>query len=200
MAPSPGAAAGGAQSQAYRDCLAANRVTLPSDGPDMRPDGQGTRPTDGTGARPTDGPDRRPTDGSGTRPTDRERPSGPPPGRPSGTPSDRPDPRATDPARQKADAACASLRPERPEGAPGRPGGPGAPGAPAGSGAPGAPGAPDGGAAPGNPGDSARRAFAGCLKDRGIDVPPGGAAALDRAKPEIAEAVKVCEPLLPTGG
>ncbi|MEU8134672.1 hypothetical protein [Streptodolium elevatio] len=175
----------GTGSDAYRDCLAANGVELPSGGP------QGGHGSDS----PRSGfPTARPTDGPSGRPTDR------PSGRPSGAPGDRANPRATDPAWQKAEQACAALRPSRApgEGGPGN-GGPGEPGS---SDAPNAGGTP-GAAAPSAAAEasvSAAQAFTGCMKDHNVEVPAGGATALDRTKPEVAAALTVCEALLPTGG
>ncbi|MYS83701.1 hypothetical protein [Embleya scabrispora] len=116
----------------------------------------------------------------GTRPPGAGRPSGRPSARPSrpagerptGFPSGRPAPRATDPAYRKAEEACAKWRPTR---------GPG--------------GGTDG---PRRGADSAAQAFAGCLKDHRVELPAGGAAALDRSDPKVAEALKICQALLPT--
>ncbi|NUU25854.1 MAG: hypothetical protein HOV68_30765 [Streptomycetaceae bacterium] len=164
-AASPSGSAGqgaGQDQQAYRDCMTANGVTLPagSAGPGGgRPSGSGMP----DGGNPGGMPSGRP---SGM-------PSGRPSGMPSGQPGDRANPRTTDPAWQKAEQACASLRPQHPSGS----------------------------AAPSvNASDSAVRAYTSCLQDHRIQVPDAGVSALNRNDPQTAEALKVCEPLLPTTG
>ncbi|MGC0418870.1 hypothetical protein [Embleya sp. AB8] len=115
--------------------------------------------------------------GGGARSSGRpsNRPTRAPGERPTGFPSGRANPRSTDPAFVKAEEACAKLRPTR---------GPG--------------GGPGGTAGPEHGGnDSAGRAFASCLRDHRVELPAGGASALDRADPKVAEALKVCEALLP---
>jgi len=161
-AASSGAPGGDAvDMRAYADCLRANGATVPTG----RPGGAGgERGADG--ARPSGAPggavrpSGRPTRAEGERPT----------GFPDGA---RPEARSTDPAYQKAEAACAKLRPQR-EGAGARPD-----------------------AAPRNGGDSATQAFAGCLKDHQVELPTAGVAALDRSNAAVVAALKVCEALLP---
>ncbi|MFI1577901.1 hypothetical protein [Embleya sp. NPDC020630] len=117
--------------------------------------------------------------GGGARPSGRpdgtarpsDRPSRPAGERPSGFPGR---PRATDPALRKAEETCATLRPSRAPGSRGT-------------------AAPNGG-----PNDSGIRAFASCLHDHKVDLPPGGPSALNRTDPAVAEALKICEALLPT--
>ncbi|MYW05195.1 hypothetical protein, partial [Streptomyces sp. SID3343] len=86
-------------------------------------------------------------------------------------PTGRPDPRSTDPAYQKAETACASRRPQRGQGN-------------------------SGGGRP--PGKSADQAFTSCLADHRVELPAGGAAALDRSDPKVADALEVCAALLPS--
>ncbi|MFI6579895.1 hypothetical protein [Embleya sp. NPDC050493] len=115
----------------------------------------------------------------GTRPPGAGRPSGRPSARPSrpagerptGFPSGRPDPRSTDPAYRKAEEVCAKLRPSR---------------------------GPGGGTDRPRRGGNSAEAFAGCLKDHRVELPAGGAAALDRSDPKVVEALKICEALLPS--
>ncbi|MFI6982784.1 hypothetical protein ACIBSV_29845 [Embleya sp. NPDC050154] len=137
--------------------------------PTGRPDG-GNRPS----GEPRPSGESRPFG----EPRPSGRPSRPAGERPTAFPSGRPNPRATDPAYRKAEEACAKLRPSR---------------GPAGGG-----GAGGGTDAPRRGGNSAGQAFAGCLKDHQVELPPGGAPALDRNDPKTAEALKICEPLLPS--
>lgn len=112
-----------------------------------------------------------------------DRPTGRPSGRPtwsggerpSGLPSGRPEPRSTDPVVRKAQEACVGLRPQR-----GQAGGTAGPER--------------------GPNESAMRAFVGCLKDHRVELPFGGMSALDRSDSKVADALKVCEPLLPSAG
>jgi hypothetical protein len=175
----------GQATQAYRDCLRANGVTLPSGNPGGggRPSGMPSGGPGGPGGMPGDG--TRTTDvpsmPAGDRPT--ARPSGAPDGNGDGRGGGgMPGPRSTDPAYAKAEEACASLRPQRDNA--GRPSGAASSAAPTAT-------------APAADPDSATAAFAGCLKDRQVELPTGGVEALDRTNAQVAEALTVCGPLLP---
>ncbi|MFF4874734.1 hypothetical protein [Micromonospora sp. NPDC000668] len=165
----------GSSFTAYQDCLRDNGVALPTMDPSRVPGGaRGT-------ARPSGFPTARPSG----MPTDR--PSGFPTARPSGS---------ADPSRgagrgfpggarpegvdeqtwQKAQQACASVRPSGP---PGGFGGPDASGAP--------------GARPGGSGDGRSTAYRTCLSDRGLDPDR-----LDDSDPKTREALTACAVLSPS--
>ncbi|MEI6361124.1 MAG: hypothetical protein WCP95_03235 [Actinomycetes bacterium] len=140
------AANGAADFTAYRDCLAKNGVTLPDQG------GAGTRPS----GMPT------------------TLPSGMPPGGPGAdSPGAIPLPSGVDQATfDKAQTACASLRPEF---------GPGGAGGPV------------------QIDTTAVAAFTSCLGDHDVKVADGQdwMGQLDRTDPKVAAALKICAPLLP---
>ncbi|MFI7438094.1 hypothetical protein [Micromonospora haikouensis] len=136
---------------AYRDCLQDNGVTLPSGG--ARPSGFPTaRPSELPSARPSARPDASAGAGRG----------GPGMGRPDGV---------DEATWEKAQQACASVRPS---------GGPGA--RPGGSGAPG-----------GGQDDGRRAAYRTCLSNRGVDP-----ADIDSGDPKTTEALAACAAVSPS--
>ena len=54
----------------------------------------------------------------------------------------------------------------------------------------------------GNPlNNTAFQAYRSCLKDHGVTLPAnGGAGSINRNDPKVQAAMKICQPLLPTGG
>jgi hypothetical protein len=157
------------QATNYASCLQANGVTLPSGQAGNFPGG---RPSGFPGGRPTGMPTGGPNGGSD---------GAPPPGRPSGRPGDggpgglgTQAPEGVDQAAwEKAQKACAGLRPS----------------------------ASPGGGNRGNRGgdNGALTAYRNCLTDHGVAV-TGNINDLDASDPKVAEAIAACAPLRPSGG
>jgi hypothetical protein len=151
----------------YPSCLRANGVTLPTAGADARPSGP-----------PTGRPSGAPAPGADGGPGGAGRPSGGPPsgGPPNGGPSGRPGlgfgsqaPNGVDQqAWEKAQKACAGLRPS---------------------------GGPSGG--PGTRDNGAQAAYRTCLRDHGVTV-TGRIDDLDTSDPKVAAALQTCAPLRPS--
>ncbi|MGA5704668.1 hypothetical protein [Peterkaempfera bronchialis] len=171
----------GGEFAAYLQCLEQNGYTPPAR-PSGAPSGMPHRSGRPEGWNPSDRPSGWPSG----------RPSGWPSGRPSAWPSGMPGGmrgggfgmgNTADPAYQKAAAACESKRPSF---GGGRSGGGG-----------------NGGGSNGSAESSALRAFADCMKDKGVTVASGGTnplAGLSTADPRTAAALKTCRPLLPSAG
>ncbi|WP_244296011.1 hypothetical protein [Micromonospora orduensis] len=142
---------------AYLGCLRDQGIDISNTLPSGRPSGfPAGRPTDFPSGRPTASPSGRP--------------SGFPSGGPGGGRTDGFRPQGVDDATwQKAQEACASVRPT---------GGPGGNG----------PGGPAGG------NGDATAAYRNCLADRGVDLRANPAT----TDPKAAEALKACEVLRPT--
>jgi hypothetical protein len=91
--------------------------------------------------------------------------------RPTGQPSGRPQGQrpSMSPEQRTAMEACRSLRPNGGRG--------------------------------GGMGGTAFQAYRSCLKNNGVDLPqgPGGARQLKTTDPKVAQALKKCRPLMPTG-
>ncbi|MFC5924400.1 hypothetical protein [Micromonospora vulcania] len=173
-APSDAGGAGNAFA-AYQDCLRDNGVALPTMDPSRFPGGaRGTaRPSGFPTARPSGFPTARPSGFPTTRPSGSADPSRgagrgfPGGGRPAGV---------DEQTWEKAQQACASVRPS------GRPGGFGGPDA---SGAP--------GTRPGGSGDGRATAYRTCLSNRGLDPDHP-----DSGDPKTKEALTACAVLSPS--
>ena len=134
---------------AYAKCLSEHGVTMPTGGPG------GGRP----GGMPTGGAGGMPTGAAGGMPT----------GAAGGGPGRLPLPSGVDAtAFQKAQTACASLRPTGSSGRPGT-----------------------------SMDTSALKAFTSCMKDHGVTV-SSGLQGLNRSDSKVAAALRVCDVLLPT--
>ncbi|MFJ6212031.1 hypothetical protein ACIQGZ_01615 [Streptomyces sp. NPDC092296] len=164
-----GGGPGGAFAE-YAQCLQQNGYTLPSR-PSGMPRGSGRPEAWGSG-RPSAWPSGRPSNW--------------PSGRPSAWPSGRPGGRegggfgmgmgnTADPAYQKAAAACKSKLPSFGGGRGGNGGG------------------------NGSAESSALKAFADCMRGKGVTV-TNGLAGLATSDPKTAAALKTCRPLLPESG
>ncbi|WCN79006.1 hypothetical protein [Micromonospora sp. LH3U1] len=160
---------------AYQDCLRDNGVALPTMDPSRGPGGaRGTaRPSGFPTARPSGFPTARPSGFPTARPSGSADPSRgagrgfPGGGRPEGV---------DEQTWQKAQEACASVRPS---------------GRPNGFGGPDASGAPDG--RPAGAGDGRATAYRTCLSNRGLDPDR-----LDSGDAKTREAVTACAVLSPS--